>query len=102
MITERLTFQARYGQGDALVSLMKEAPDMGSAEIVGQRIYTDFTGRMFTVALEIDYADFDAYVRATKQQQTEYADPGFGEWFGRMVQVTEHGERQLFNTERLK
>lgn len=101
MITERLTFQAKYGQGDTLVALMKEVPGGLTEGVAGQRVYTDFTGTMFTVAVEIDYADLDAYARSTRQQESEYADPTFGEWFGRMTAVTERGERQLWNSEKV-
>lgn len=101
MITERLTFQAKYGQGDALTAVMKEAPGLLMEGVSGQRIYTDFTGTMFTVALEIDYADFETYAKATLQQASDYADPAFGTWFARMVAVTESGNRQLWNSERM-
>ena len=54
---------------------------------------------MFTVAVEIDYPDLAAWQAATGPGSYEGAD--FQEWFARMVAVTERGERQLFNSEKL-
>ncbi len=103
MITERLTFRAKYGHGDELVALFKEwhntmARDLGAA---GHRIYTDATGPMFTVAVETDFADMAAYGAYTAKAGQVYGEPRFADWFGRMQQVTEHGERQIFNLETL-
>ena len=103
MITERLTFQAKYGHGDELVELMKSSMDMmPSDDVSSMRLYTDFTGKMFTVAMEFDYADLNAYARANQGQEAEYANPSFQEWFAKMVAVTDGGEKQLFNSEKLK
>ena len=103
MITERLTFRAKYGQGDALVALMKESFDIvNSADYVGARIYTDHTGPMFTVAMEIDHADIAAYAKSSMSDGTDYASSEFQKWFARMVECTEMGERQLFNSEKIR
>ena len=63
MLTERLTFRAKYGHGDELVALFREwyakmAPQAGMS---GGRLYTDATGPMFTVITEFDHADMTAY-----------------------------------------
>ncbi|HNM77145.1 MAG TPA: hypothetical protein PKI89_02190 [Tepidiformaceae bacterium] len=104
MITERLTFRAKYGQGDALYALMKqnmnEMPP--PASVVGARLYSDLTGQMFNVILEIDHADLDAYVSGTKTEMQEYGSKEFQAWFAKMVAVTEVGERQLLNSEKLR
>ena len=102
VITERLTFRAKYGQGDTLVELMKETFKMMPAgDAVSARVYTDRTGTMFTVAAEIDYPDLAAYAKSAMAEGSEYADPEFQKWFARMVEVTEVGERQLLNSEKL-
>jgi hypothetical protein len=105
MITERLTFQAKYGRGDELVGLMKEMYTSGMADQIGAggsaRVYTDRTGPMFSVVLEVDHADLDAFAAAEKAGEAAYADPKFQAWFGRMVELTEAGGRQLLNMERL-
>ena len=99
MITERLTFQAKYGKGDNLLALFKESMSSMTEGATGIRTYTDATGTMFTVAVEIDYPDLAAWQAANGPGA--YDDSGFQEWFARMVAVTERGERQLFNSEKL-
>ena len=103
MITERLTVRAKYGQGDALVALMKESFDIMPMEgVQGARVYTDHTGPMFTVAIEIDHADLAAYAKSSMSEGADYARSDFQQWFARMVECTEMGERQLFNSEKLR
>lgn len=102
MITERMTFQAKYGQGDDLVQLMKQSmTEMPMGETAGARLYTDMTGKMFTVVMEIDYADLAAYARSSEEGMEQYNQASFQDWFGKMVAITEGGERQLFNSEKL-
>ena len=103
MITERLTFRAKYGQGDDLAALMKESFDiLPSGDFVGARLYTDHTGPMFTVAMEIDHADLAAYAKSSMSEGADYGTSDFQKWFARMVACTEMGERQLFNSEKLR
>jgi hypothetical protein len=104
MIVERLTFQAKYGQGDALVELLREeartfGPRIG---LTTARVYTDATGSMFTVAIEQEFADLDAYARFAKQAADAWSSPEFGAWFARMEPLVERGDRQLLNVETLK
>ncbi|MEO8539535.1 MAG: hypothetical protein ABI577_07320 [bacterium] len=103
MITERLSFRARYGQGDALVALMKENLKTmpPPASVVSARLYTDFTGPMFSVVLEIDHADLTAFAVNTRQETQDYGSKEFQDWFAKMVDSTESGERQLFNSEKV-
>lgn len=103
MITERLSFRAKYGQGDTLVQLFKEQfPSMvKDTSIVGARIYTDFTGPMFSVIVESDFPDIDAYMAFVKSDGAEYATAEFQAWFGRMMAVTDVGDRQVLNVEKL-
>jgi quinol monooxygenase YgiN len=104
MITERLSFRAKYGQGDTLAALVRENVQTmpPPAGVVGVRLYTDFTGPMFTVVFEIDHADMDAYMKDTQAQAAEFGLKEFQEWFAKMVACTEVGERQLFNSEKLR
>lgn len=103
MLTERMTFQAKYGHGDELVALFKEffATQTADSGILGARIYTDATGPMFTVVVESDFADMSAQAAFEAKSREMYGQADFQEWFGRMMQVTERGERQLLNMERL-
>ena len=100
MIVERLTFQAKYGHGDELVALIKAAP-IGSGPVPTSRLYTDITGTMFTVQLEVEHADLAAMAASEAEQRADYGRSDFQEWFAKMVAVTEKGERQLLNVETL-
>jgi len=102
MITERMTFRAGYGKGDDLVALFKEQATgfFNTPEVLGARIYTDLTGPMFSVIVETDFTDIDAYTAFTKRDMAEFGTKEFQEWFGRMMTVTEGGERQLLNSEK--
>ena len=103
LITERLSFRAKYGQGDALVALMKENLKAmpPSATVVGARLYTDFTGPMFSVVFELDHADLKAYAANTQQETQDFGSQEFQAWFAKMIECTEAGERQLFNSEKV-
>lgn len=103
MIVERLNFQAKYGRGDELVALFHEFANTLQAKfgIPGKmaRIYTDHTGAMFTVQAEIEYTDLAEYVRANEGEAAQYGSPDFQAWFGKMMDCTERGEKQLMNLE---
>ncbi len=100
MLVERLTFQAKYGQGDTLVSLfkaeMKRFRDMGGGPA---RIYTDATGRMFTVQVEQEFKDLGDYAAFNAKARDYYGTDDFRAWFGKMTGAVETGERQLFTAE---
>lgn len=98
MIVERITFQAKYGHGDELVALLKDGPP-GMGESSRGRLYTDLTGRMFTVQFEFEYPDLAAFAAGDTEQRQAFGTPEFEKWFARMVAVTDNGERQLFNVE---
>lgn len=104
MITERLSFRAAYGQGDQLVALFREQASglLANPLILGARLYTDLTGPMFSVIVESDFADLDAYAAFMKQDMAEYGTKDFQDWFARMMAVTEGGERQLLNCEQIR
>lgn len=104
MITERISFRAGYGKGDQLVALFKEQADglFSNPLVLAARLYTDLTGPMFSVIVESDFADLDAYTAFMKQDMAEYSTQDFQEWFGRMMAVTEGGERQLLNSEKMR
>jgi quinol monooxygenase YgiN len=103
MLTERLTFRAKYGHSDELVAIFKELyrTQMAGMGTTGARIYTDATGPMFTVAVESDFPDMAAFAAFEASSAQMYGTPEFQDWFARMMQVTESGERQLLNCEAL-
>ncbi len=104
MITERISFRAGYGKGDQLVALFKEQTNglFSNPLVLAARLYTDLTGPMFSVIAEIDFADLDAYAAFLKQDMAEYGTKDFQDWFARMMAVTEYGERQLLNSEKMR
>ncbi|MGH2633588.1 MAG: hypothetical protein ACRDG3_09280 [Tepidiformaceae bacterium] len=103
MFVERLVFQAKYGQGDTLVELFREMSKGFGAQngLAPTRLYTDAAGPMFTINVEIEYADLEAYAAANRAESGLYSTPEFRDWFGRMQAVVERGERHLFNVESL-
>jgi hypothetical protein len=94
-----VTFRAKYGHGDELVALLKESfDDMFPREgLRGARVYTDATGQMFTVVLEMDFDDLASWATLAGGDPEMYGSARFQEWFGRMMAVTEVGDRQLLN-----
>jgi hypothetical protein len=104
MIVERLSFRAKYGHGDALANLFREP---GMIDLMRQqgtgamRIYTDVTGPMFTIQVEQEVPDFEAYARQMSGEQEMFSTPFFQDWFGRMTEHCDLGERQLLRVESL-
>ncbi len=95
MILMRTTFQAKYGQGDALVTLLKEIqPKLTAAGGRAARILTDASGRFFTVTQEMEYDSLGAW---EESMATAFGDPEFGPWFERMTAVVESGSRDFLN-----
>ena len=97
MIVERLTFQAKYGQGDALVGLVREFNATAKAKGLPPiaRVYVDRTGPMFTAVWDSEHKDLAAYAAASGAENAMYSDPEFQAWFARMIPLVERGERQL-------
>lgn len=100
MLVERLTFRTKYGHGDELVALFREmAPRLRQMGVAGGRIYTDATGPMFTVQVESEFADWSAYAAFMAKSPEMFGDPAWQQWFARMTEATEAGDRQLFHAE---
>ncbi len=99
MIVERLTFKAQYGQGDALAALFKEFMEThGKAlGVTSGRMYTDLTGPMFTLQLEMEFEDLTSYAAFMAADQQLYTTQEFQDWFGKTVSLTKSGERQILN-----
>ncbi|HUG15337.1 MAG TPA: hypothetical protein VMM78_09990 [Thermomicrobiales bacterium] len=96
MLIARQTFQAKYGQGDALVALLKEfntrMQEVGSAA-PQLRIMTDASGPFFTVVTEVQVENFADWEGRFSRSM---AQPWMGEWFGRMAQHIESGRRDFY------
>lgn len=92
MIVVRGVFQAKYGMGDQLVQLLKEAQafwPMGR----NARVLTDLSGPFFTVVSEGEYDSLSAW-EAAAQDIFGHAD--FGAWFERMQPLVESGRREFY------
>jgi hypothetical protein len=97
MIIVRDVFQAKYGKGDDLVALFKEAQERWPAAArYGQRILTDASGPFFTVVTETEVESFAAWEALLAEV---FAHPDFGEWFSRMQPLVESGRREFYTVQ---
>ncbi len=97
MIVERLTFQAKFGQGDTIVKAFQEWRETFGAHYgVEQRLLVDLTGQMFTVTAETQYRDMAQVTEMEEALATAYADPEWQRWFGSWQNAVETGKRELF------
>lgn len=93
MIVVRGVFQARYGKGDELVQLFREAHAMWPSGR-NARILTDLSGPFFTVVSEAEYDSFSAW---EADSQEIYGDARFAALFERMTPLVESGRREFYN-----
>jgi hypothetical protein len=99
MLIERLVWQAKFGQGDAVVAAFKDfrdrlAPQYGIPAYA--RILVDATGPMFTVVVDTEYPDMESLARAYAERGQHYASADFHEWFGTWTNAVERGTRELY------
>jgi hypothetical protein len=100
VLVERLTFKAKFGHGDELVALFKEFwAKHPTPAVTAARIYTDYTGGMFTVQLESEVADIAAYADYMKQDREGYGTADFQSFMTRLIELSDGGDRQLLNVE---
>ena len=96
MLIARQVFQAKYGQGDQLVALLKEL-NTRLQEAGGTaprfRILTDVTGPFFTVVTEVEIESLAAWEGRFSDSMDH---PWMGEWFGRMTALVESGGREFY------
>lgn len=95
MIIERLTFQAKYGQGDALLDVLRAGTKMASSTETRQRVATDVTGTMFTVVWDFEYESMERLMASRAEDEKMYQGAEFKEWFATMQPLVERGERQI-------
>ena len=95
MILVREVFQAKYGKGDELVALCKEAGVVfRDATGYSARVLTDASGTFFTVVWETEVESLGQW---EESMATAFSDAAFGEWFERMVPLVDSGRRDFFN-----
>jgi hypothetical protein len=95
MILVRDTFQAKYGQGGALVALFKEVRQQWPAQSV-DRILTDASGPFFTVVTETTVESLAAWEQRLADL---FSKPEFGDWFAHMTPLVESGRREFYHIE---
>ena len=99
MIVVRDVFQAKYGKGDELVALFKEAQARYAPEDGGRhrgRLLTDVSGPFFTVITETVVESLADWERGAAES---LAHPEFGAWFARMAELVESGRREFYRLE---
>jgi hypothetical protein len=95
MILVRDVFQAKYGKGDELVALFKEARAHWPTQY-GDRILTDASGSFYTVVTETPMQSLAEWERRIAEV---FSLPEFGEWFARMTPLVESGRREFYHIE---
>jgi len=100
MIVERSTFYAKYGQGDALVELIREFVNgVGKPYTKGTpRVFVDATGAMFRVIWDWEYADLNELATIVAARNAAFSQPAVQAWFAKMQPLVERGERELLQT----
>lgn len=97
MIVQRLVFQAKYGQANEMVALLKRANDIfQKSGYAPGRIYTDISGEMFNIAWETEFTDLATWDQA---RSAIFSAPEFGSWFTEMQALVESGHREFWNLE---
>lgn len=101
MIIERLTFHVKYGQGDALLGVIREFSKKFASELTGSnngfRVCTDQTGPMFTVVWDTEFRDIASWAEFEVRSQSIFAREDWQAWFAKMQPLVERGERQLLS-----
>ena len=93
----RDAFQARYGKGDELVALFKEARQQWPLAVrYAFRILTDASGPFFTVVTE---TQVDSLADWEQFQAQVWSLPEFAQWFARMTALVEGGRREFYKLE---
>ena len=92
MILIREVFQAKYGQGDSMVALFKEAQGKWLSEMPS-RLLVDLSGRFFTFVVEIEVESLGEWEARMAQL---FATPETADWFARMTDFVESGHREFY------
>lgn len=95
MIVVRDVFRCKYGKAGALVELLRDSTSLFPND-TPRRVLTDASGEFDTVISEMlvaDLAAWEGFLRA------EFANPEFGDWFARMMELVESGRREFFTLE---
>ncbi len=92
MILIREVFQVKYGQGDSMVALFKEAQEKWLSEMPS-RLLVDLSGRFFSVVVEIEV---ESLAEWEARMAELFAAPETADWFARMTNFVESGHREFY------
>ncbi len=92
LILVREVFQAKYGKGDELVAIFKEARQQW-LQGLATRVLADLSGSFFTVVVEIEMESLADWERRIAEL---FAQPGSADWFSRMMPLVESGRREFY------
>ena len=92
MIVVREVFQAKYGQGDSMVALFKEAQGKWLSE-VPSRLLVDLSGRFFSVVVEIEV---ESLAEWEDRMAKMFAAPETADWFARITFFIDSGTPEFY------
>ena len=95
MLLVRDVFHAKYGRGDELVALFKEAREQmpDGLQTGSMRLMTDASGPFFTIVIESEVESFAAWERQFAEMMAQPDTSGFS---ARMNEVVESGRREFY------
>ena len=98
MILVRDVFHAKYGRGDELVALFKEAfAQMPDAMQTGSgRLMTDLSGRYFTIVTEYEVESLAVWERQFAEMMAQSGTAGTDTFSTRMNELIEWGHREFY------
>ncbi len=97
MIVVRNVFRLKFGRAKEALDLWKEGLALGKRMGVGAkslRLLTDLTGDFYTLVFEMTFDSLTEYERATKELMGK---PEWQAWYRKIPEVTESGQREIFN-----
>ncbi|HEX9546672.1 MAG TPA: hypothetical protein VF942_05000 [Acidimicrobiales bacterium] len=100
MIVVRNVFHTKFGHAGELVAAFKETFEQSAADpdvpTVPSRLYTDLSGRFFTVVLESEHESLAAFEQFRAKL---FSTPRFQAMAGRMGDLVESGEAEYYTLE---
>jgi hypothetical protein len=99
MVVVRDVYEAKYGRGAELVTLLKDINSV-TAPLAGreyrQRILSDASGPFFTIVQEMEVASIGEWERLSREM---FASKEFQKWFPRWLELVQSGRREFYNVE---
>lgn len=99
MIIVRYVFQARFGQGDAMVKAYKEVGALireQLPQVRRSRVLTDLSGPFATIVNELEFESLAAWEAS---RPAMFSSPVFGELMARTGDTIESGHAEFYTLE---